>query len=300
MPASMSATLPQKAIGSLLLPVGLIAALSAAVVIQSGMIHFGSPALVEPPVITVEAGTFLYRQPGEFYRSGFAVDGPKAEEVVSRPVTIMKYQVNTLDYDACVAESACPARESATPSRADMPVTGVSHDDATAYAGWLSEQTGALWRLPDDRELAFAAAEDFPDDALGVDADSGNPALRWLADYEREAARKRSRDPEPLPYGSFGENGHGLADFAGNVWEWTTTCNRKVTLAGGGLTASASESCGIYIASGKHRSPLSSFIRDPKSGGCSVGTPPDNVGFRLVRDNTWYSRLVFTFRHAAS
>ncbi|MCO5734362.1 SUMF1/EgtB/PvdO family nonheme iron enzyme [Rhizobium sp. SSA_523] len=286
--ASMSATLPQKAIGSLLLPVGLIAALSAAVVIQSGMIRFGSPALVEPPVITVEAGAFLYRQPGEFYRSGFAVDGPKAQETVTHPLSIMKFQVSTLDYDACADDGACPARESATPSRADLPATGISHDDATAYAKWLSDQTGSIWRLPDDRELAFAAAEDFPDDALGVDADSGNPALRWLADYEREAARKRSRDPQPLPYGSFGENGHGLADFAGNVWEWTSTCNRRVDLANNGA-ASAVETCGVYIAAGKHRAPLSSFIRDPKSGGCAVGVPPDHVGFRLVKDTRWYA-----------
>lgn len=288
MPASISAPLPQKVLGSLAVPLGLIAVLSAAVALQTGLISFGSPSLPGPEVITVEPGSFVYRQPGEFYRSGFAVDGPKAEEVVSRPVTIMKYQVNTLDYEACVAASACPARESATPSRADMPVTGVSHDDATAYAAWLSEQTGARWRLPDDRELAFAAAEDFPDDALGVDADSGNPALRWLADYEREAARKRSRDPEPLPYGSFGENGHGLADFAGNVWEWTSTCNRRVDLAINGA-ASAVETCGIYIAAGKHRAPLSSFIRDPKSGGCAVGVPPDHVGFRLVKDTRWYA-----------
>jgi formylglycine-generating enzyme required for sulfatase activity len=292
MPASLSAALQQQALHSLILPIGLIAALSAAVVIQSGMISFGTPAFTEPSVITVEAGTFLYRQPGEFYRSGFAVDGPKAEEMVSQPVTIMKYQVNTLDYDVCVAESICPARESATPSRADMPATGVSHDDATAYANWLSEKTGAFWRLPDDRELAFAAGEDFPDDALGVDADSGNPALRWLADYEREAARKRSRDPEPLPYGSFGENRHGLADFAGNVWEWTTTCNKRVDLAASGAENTI-ESCGVYIAAGKHRAPLSSFIRDPKSGGCAVGVPPDHVGFRLVKDTRWYAPLLF-------
>ncbi|MBV2185865.1 MAG: formylglycine-generating enzyme family protein, partial [Rhizobium sp.] len=74
----------------------------------------------------------------------------------------------------------------------------------------------------------------------------------------------------------------------------------KVTLGEGGSAAYSSESCGIYIASGKHRSPLSSFIRDPKSGGCSVGTPPDNVGFRLIRDDSWYARLVFAFRQAAS
>jgi hypothetical protein len=29
---------------------------------------------------------------------------------------------------------------------------------------------------------------------------------------------------------------------------------------------------------------MSNFIRDGKSGGCAVGTPPDNLGFRLVHD----------------
>jgi len=29
---------------------------------------------------------------------------------------------------------------------------------------------------------------------------------------------------------------------------------------------------------------MSNFIRDGKSGGCAVGTPPDNLGFRLVRE----------------
>lgn len=295
MPAAMSAPLPFKAFGSLLLPLGLMAALSAAVALQAGVIHFGSPTLPEPPVITVEGGTFAYRQPGEFYRAGFAVDGPKAEETVTHPLTIMKYQVSTQDYDGCVLEGVCPAREATTASRADLPATGISHDDAAAYAAWLSEKTGSLWRLPEDFELAFAAAEDFPDDALGIDPDSGNPALRWLADYEREAARKRSRDPEPLPYGSFGENSHGLADFAGNVWEWTSTCNRRVDLASDGR-ADTVESCGVYIASGRHRAPLSSFIRDPKSGGCSVGVPPDHVGFRLVKDTRWYAPLLFALR----
>lgn len=295
MPASVSVPFPLKPIGSLLLPIGLIVLLSAAVVWQAGVIGQNTPTRDEPAVVTVEPGTFLYRQPGEFYRSGFAVDGPKAQETVTHPLSIMKFQVSTLDYDACAGDGACPARESTSASRADMPATGVSHDDAIAYAKWLSDQTGNLWRLPTDRELAFAAAEDFPDDALGVDADSGNPALRWLADYEREAARKRSRDPDPLPFGSFGENRYGLADFAGNVWEWTSTCNRRVDLVSNGA-ARTEESCGVYIAAGKHRAPLSSFIRDPKGGGCAVGVPPDHVGFRLVRDTRWYAPLLFALQ----
>ena len=43
---------------------------------------------------------------------------------------------------------------------------------------------------------------------------------------------------------------------------------------------------------GKHRAATSFFIRDAKSGGCSVGIPPDNLGFRLVRRPAWHERLV--------
>jgi len=35
---------------------------------------------------------------------------------------------------------------------------------------------------------------------------------------------------------------------------------------------------------GRHRAHMSSFVRDGKRGGCAVGTPPENLGFRLVRD----------------
>lgn len=282
------------------LPALLMLAFAGGLAFQAGLFRPATTDIPVPATIRIEPHSFTYRPAGEFYRNGFAVDAPKVEVERTRSLDIMKYQVTTAEYDACVAEGACPAREQETPSSLDLPATGVSHDDATAYALWLSGRTNAVWTLPSDEDLAFAAGSKFPDDALGVDPDSKNPALRWLADYQREAARKASRDPTPQTLGRFGEGEYGLADFAGNVWEWTTTCNRKVTLAEGGVTAGTSESCGIYIATGKHRSPLSSFIRDPKSGGCSVGTPPDNVGFRLVRDNTWYSRLVFAFRHAAS
>jgi hypothetical protein len=31
---------------------------------------------------------------------------------------------------------------------------------------------------------------------------------------------------------------------------------------------------------------MSNFVRDGKSGGCAVGTPPENLGFRLIKDET--------------
>lgn len=255
-------------------------------------------AVDEPAVVTVAPGEFRYRLDGEYFKNGYAVDAPLVTMRMAAALTVMKYQVTAGEYARCVAENACPPAEPenlpAEPDR--MPATGVSFDDAQAYAAWLSQRTGAVWVLPSDEQLAFAAGSRFPDDALGVDPDSANPALRWLADYNRETARKASREPRPQPLGYFGESETGLADFAGNVWEWTTTCSRKVSLDRAGTVISDASSCGIYVASGKHRAALSSFVRNPKGGGCAVGAPPDNVGFRLVKDTRWYAPVLQRLR----
>jgi hypothetical protein len=40
------------------------------------------------------------------------------------------------------------------------------------------------------------------------------------------------------------------------------------------------------VLEGRHRAYMSNFVRDGKSGGCAVGTPPENLGFRLIKDET--------------
>jgi formylglycine-generating enzyme required for sulfatase activity len=274
---------------SIIVPLLLVVVLAGLSAVKIGVLGNIAPSIqVHPPAtITIAPREFSYRSHGEFFRSGIAVDGPMV--TVSAPaLEIMKYEVTAGDYSRCVADGACQAAE---PEHAvadgNVAVTGVSIIDARAYATWLSERTDAIWALPTDEQLAFAAGSRFPDDGFGDSADSKNPAIRWLADYDRETARKSSTSPIPQARGSFGENEYGLADFSGNVWEWTTTCNRRVNLDNPG--AGNEETCGVYLVVGKHRSPMSFFIRNPKGGGCSVGAPPDNLGFRLVRDGNWYA-----------
>lgn len=243
-----------------------------------------------PETIVVAPRTYNYRAPGEYSRDGYAVDAPLRAIAVTRSLTIMKYQVSAAAYARCVEAGACapPEPKSAISSAGDMPATGISFDDANVYAEWLSEQTGEVWKLPTDAQLAFAAGSRFPDDALS--AAGPNPADRWLEKYRREVEGSTLRDTVPKSRGHFGENEFGLADFGGNVWEWTTTCYRRVADDDVGLAEALP--CGVQFVAGRHRAAMVSFIRNPKGGACAVGAPPENLGFRLVKDTRWYASLL--------
>jgi hypothetical protein len=41
----------------------------------------------------------------------------------------------------------------------------------------------------------------------------------------------------------------------------------------------------VRVVEGQHRAYVTDFVRDARAGGCSVGAPPTNLGFRLVRDD---------------
>ncbi|WP_193336930.1 SUMF1/EgtB/PvdO family nonheme iron enzyme [Devosia beringensis] len=252
---------------------------------------FGNSRLAGPEQVTLAPADFTYRAAGHFLRDGIPVDAPMLQTRLDAPLTIMKYQVRAADYAACVADGACAPAEPRHIGKGNIPVTGVNYDDATDYAAWLSGRTGENWELPTDEQWAFAAGAGFADDALGLAADNANPAARWLASYEKEAARNSEAGRTPLPLGSFGSNENGVADMGGNVWEWTQTCHRRVHVDAAGAILSETPACTIKILDGQHRTPMSFFIRDAKSGGCSVGIPPANLGFRLVRQPAWHETL---------
>lgn len=247
----------------------------------------------QPEFVELPAGTFRYRASGEFTRGGRPVGAPLLTATINRPLTIMKYQVTAAEYKRCVEALACP-RLQREDARSDFAVTGVSWRDAHVYASWLSQQTGQRFRLPTDQEWAYAAGTRFSDDLQPETVFAADPGRRALAIYDREASRQAT-DREVRPVGSFGANENGLFDLAGNVWEWTDTCFVRTVHAERAVT-SIVENCGVRVVEGRHRTYVADFIRDARVGGCVVGTPPANLGFRLVRDgDPWRSlRLLFS------
>ncbi|MEO6300420.1 MAG: SUMF1/EgtB/PvdO family nonheme iron enzyme, partial [Paracoccaceae bacterium] len=227
------------------------------------------------------AGSFSYRAAGDFRVGNRVVDAPIQHNMATDRFDIMQFPVTQADYLACVTAGACRPADAAGKA-ADLAVTGVNFNDATAYAAWLSHVTAQSWRLPTDPEWQSAAAERAPVEALVQTTD--DPAKRWLQSYRAEAASRAVADPVLHPRGSFGVNSLGVGDLAGNVWEWTSSCFVNAKLDDSGAVLQTSDYCGVRVIEGQHRTFLVDFVRNPVSGGCSVGLPPDFAGFRLVRD----------------
>jgi len=139
------------------------------------------------------------------------------------------------------------------------PVVLVSHDDAQAYAQWISRSTGQVWRLPTEAEWEKAAR---------------GPIGHWFPwGNTFDPARLNSHDLGPfdtLPVGSFpsGQSPYGMLDAVGQVYEWTSTSARagRFIVKGGSWD---DKGCGVCRPAAGHSRPayLKHII----------------IGFRLVR-----------------
>lgn len=146
--------------------------------------------------------------------------------------------------------------------RGDHPVVMVARSDAEAYARWLSEVTGRVWRLP--TELEWEKASRGPDGRRFPWGDEFDPALL------------NSHDAGPfdtLPVGLFpdGASPFGLIDAAGQVFEWTSTAaaEGRSIVKGGSWDDSG---CGICRPAARHSRPdrIKHIL----------------IGFRLVREES--------------
>jgi formylglycine-generating enzyme required for sulfatase activity len=265
---------------ALKLKAALMGAAIVAPVLAASLGASTAPSVVDGAV-TLAPASFAYRVAGDFSQGGRPVASPLREMRLPRGLSIMKSQVTAGEYARCVAEASCPHVPLPEGSR-DVPVVGVNWNDASAYAAWISGKTGVTHRLPTDEEWSFAAAEKARDEALPL-VDPADPAQAWIARYDAEAARGRPAVVGPQPVGAFGPNSKGLVDVGGNVWEWTQTCFVRASLDQG-TERVTNTNCGVRVVQGAHRTYMTDFIRDPRTGGCAAGVPPANLGFRLVVD----------------
>ncbi len=144
--------------------------------------------------------------------------------------------------------------------RENHPVVLVSHDDAVAYAAWLSDRTGHIWRLPSELEWEKAAR--------GVDGRRFPWGGAWQAD-RLNTADQGPFDTVPVAMFPDGASPFGLMDAAGQVFEWTASPGNpgRFIVKGGSWDDSG---CGVCRPAARHARPqdLKHIL----------------IGFRLVRE----------------
>jgi formylglycine-generating enzyme required for sulfatase activity len=210
-------------------------------------------------IVALRGGTVSYRLAGDFSRGGRQVEAPLVEIQFPGPFSIMKNRVSAADYQHCVEDGACRALDREVVIATDHPAVQVSWYDADDYAGWLMRKTGETYRLPTDAEWTYAAERQFGNGDMTAD-NAGTSYLR--VHHEHDANRQ-------------------LAGSGQQVWEWTNTCFVRIVLNENDVVVSKIPNCGVRVVEGEHRAYVTDFVRD---GGCEFGTPPDSLGFRLVRE----------------
>jgi len=130
--------------------------------------------------------------------------------------------VQATGYDGGEAPSSKPGepflgdwRDGRPPAgRERHPAAQLNWFHATAYCRWLAERTGRPVRLPRDAEWSWAA--------MGA----GGRRYPWGDDWDARRCNSigdADGFPGSAPVGSFpaGDTPEGVADLAGNIWEWT-------------------------------------------------------------------------------
>ncbi len=198
----------------------------------------------------------------------------------NRKTIFVTYSEVTIGHwQACYDDGGCSYQPKMRDNETlQHPVTKVSYFDTEEFVRWISLKTGQIFRLPLESEWNYFSRDVIsPPEKLFDD-----PRLAWAADYVTFSNRPKSSKTKIV--GGYGANQYGLVDLQGNVWEWTQTC-WSTNYSDLTTSKERSEACGgVRIMQGEHRSYQSELIRDPKIGGCSVGSPPNNVGFRLVME----------------
>lgn len=201
-------------------------------------------------------------------------DNERPQHTVNvKPFFIDLYEVTCEEYEKFIrATGHAPPqawKNNKYPKGAErLPVTGVTWDDASAYAKWAGK------RLPTEAEWEFAARG-----SGGLRYPWGNEWRQGMANADAATSQGRLMNVGSYPSG---KSPFGLFDMAGNAWEWTASA--FTSYPGGSVPQSGIEDLkvirGGYWASGPGKV-TTSFRRGwPARGNYEY----KNTSFRCARD----------------
>jgi formylglycine-generating enzyme required for sulfatase activity len=235
----------------------------------------GNTTGVSSPTQSVTPPTGMAYVPGGEFTMGRDDDPTRyespAHKVTVNPFYIDLYEVTREDYQKCVDEKKCQPpsvwRGNKFPDRtAKLPVTGVTWDDANAYAGWAGK------RLPTEEEWEFAAR-------------GGQKEFRypWGNDWRTGLANADGASGGLVAVGTYkGASFFGAFDMVGNAWEWTNSKLEKYP--GGSLPVKVTDDLKVIRGGsfGSKRNQATTTYR--RGWRASAESDYSNTGFRCAKD----------------
>ncbi len=163
----------------------------------------GSPA---PRMVWLPGGTFMMGDD----ESGYDAEKPTHEVTVSA-FSVGQFPLTFEEYDGFCEATRRKKPEDEGWGRGTRPAINISWEDAAAYCEWLSQQTGAHYRLPTEAEWEYACRAGSATRYCFGDDEQPLVDYAW---YSSNSEDKTHPVGEKLP------NDLELYDMHGNVWEW--------------------------------------------------------------------------------
>lgn len=228
-----------------------------------------------PAMITIPSGSFTM---GNQDGSGDVDEMPAHTINISQPFALGKFEVSIAEFIVFTQATERTMPESAS-TQETLPVTYISWQDAQDYADWLSEQTGAAYRLPSEAEWEYAASA-----MAGTAYAWGNNIGSGMAACSGCTTGQQLSGPQMR--GSYAPNRFGLYDMQGNVWEWLSDCARDNYIDApedGSIWASDDLNCSKLLRGGSWDSnPYS--LRTNYRNWDEPNNMNNSTGFRLLRE----------------
>ncbi|WP_407275298.1 formylglycine-generating enzyme family protein [Halothiobacillus sp. DCM-1] len=173
-----------------------------------------------PELAFIPAGRFVMGAKATEYQVQQA-EMPRHEVELPRPFALMRTAVSRRQYNEFLTRTDHRRpRPYASWSDLDFPIFNVTVRDAEAYARWLSEQTGQVYRLPTEAEWEYACRADT--DSLFCFGDKvRREEVNCAGGLHCTRGLFICGISRPVRVGSLPANGWGLFEMHGNVQEFT-------------------------------------------------------------------------------
>ena len=183
---------------------------------------------IGPALVVIPAGHFIMG-PVSPHKPMFPAELPAHEVTIAHAFAIGQYELTFREYDEFVTATGYEKPSdrgwgSKHWGRNRTPVFNVSWQDAQRYLEWLSDQTGARYRLPSEAEWEYAArAGTTTEFNTGdcIDTDRANFHGKEALGQCKPSGQYRG---QVIETGRFEPNAWQLYDMHGNILEWTQDC----------------------------------------------------------------------------